>query len=99
MGELHEHGRTTFAYEYPMRIWGSQRSQYQLFRRLLLQLVLLFVCSPILALSRQLVPLHQVLGQHINLVSSPIDVSFPSFGIYSIDVTSPRQSSATLAID
>jgi hypothetical protein len=39
-----------------MRIWGSQRSQYQLFHQFLLRLVLLFVCSPILALFRRRVP-------------------------------------------
>jgi len=33
------------------------------------------------------------------LVSSPIDVSFPSFGIYSIVVANPRQSSPIIAID
>jgi predicted ABC-type exoprotein transport system permease subunit len=50
MGESHEHG------ENHMRIWGSQWSQYSLFRRLLLLLVLLFVCSPILASFCPLVP-------------------------------------------
>jgi hypothetical protein len=39
-----------------MRIWGSQRSQYRLFRQILLRLALLFVCSPILASFCRLVP-------------------------------------------
>lgn len=35
-----------------MRIWGSKWSQYQFFCRLLIQVVLLFACSPIHALFR-----------------------------------------------
>jgi hypothetical protein len=84
--------------EEPHAQMGSQRSQYQLFRRLLLRLVLLFACSPILASSRRLVPLHQVLRQHINLVSSPMDSLFSSFRIHGIAVANPRHESPGLSL-
>jgi hypothetical protein len=58
-GELHPDGRTACAYE------GVNGVDLSIFRRLLLRLVLLFVRSPILALSRHLVSRFPLSPRHL----------------------------------